>query len=124
MAEKPGSKVTFDVTVGEGGTVLVDHLRSRFYNLGNALVCDSPSSPLAPMLKADLGFATDLDDDKSHGVTLEGWWDLGWSIGVPTEVFTDVKPGRHTVTFELLPSSRSSHPLKKTVFRLIGLITT
>lgn len=39
-AEKPGSKVTFDVQVGAGGTVLVDYLRSRFYNLGNVLVCE------------------------------------------------------------------------------------
>lgn len=39
VAEKPGSKVTFDVVVGEGGSILVDHLRSRFYNLGNVLVC-------------------------------------------------------------------------------------
>lgn len=66
----------------------------------------------------------DLDGDRSGGATIEGYWDLGWSIGVPTEVFREVDPGHHTVTFELLGSAQSSHPLKKTNFRLIGLITT
>lgn len=38
-ADKPGSVVTFDVVVGQGGEILVDFLRSRFYDLGNVLVC-------------------------------------------------------------------------------------
>lgn len=66
----------------------------------------------------------DLDDDKAKAVTLAGYWNLGWSIGVPTEIFTSVATGLHRVTFEILPSSQSSHPSKKTSFRLIGIIST
>jgi lysophospholipase L1-like esterase len=124
VADKPGSKVTFDVVVGEGGSILVDHLRSRFYNLGNVLVCTSSSSLTTRARLNDSSSSTDLDGQRSSGHIIEGYWDLGWSIGVPTEVFTGVKAGPHTVTFELLGPSLSSHPLKKTVFRLIGLITT
>jgi hypothetical protein len=39
IAERPGSVVTFEVMVGMGGTVMVDWLRSRFYELGDVLVC-------------------------------------------------------------------------------------
>lgn len=66
----------------------------------------------------------DLDGDKAKAAKLAGYWDLGWSIGVPTEVFTGVAPGPHDVTFEVLPASESSHPSRRTNFRLIGLITT
>ncbi|BGO99781.1 hypothetical protein NBRC10513v2_004008 [Rhodotorula toruloides] len=104
-ASKPGSSVTFRVNVGSGGTILADWLHSRFYDLGDVLVY--------------------LDGDRSRVKQLAGWWDLGWSIGVPTEVFKDVSPGEHDVTFELLPASKSSHPSSKNVnFRLIGLIST
>ncbi|KAM0791353.1 hypothetical protein ACM66B_005820 [Microbotryomycetes sp. NB124-2] len=104
VAEKPGSLVTFSVNVGRGGSILVDYLRSQFYNLGDVLVY--------------------LDGNKSSGKTLAGYWNLGWSIGVPTVVFEDVKPGRHSVSFELLDADSSSHPRHKTKFRLIGLIST
>lgn len=77
------------------------------------------------VLSADTLEFADLDGDRSRGKQLAGWWDLGWSIGVPTEVFRDVSPGEHDVTFELLPASKSSHPASKNVdFRLIGLIST
>ncbi|GAA6001355.1 hypothetical protein JCM10207_006622 [Rhodosporidiobolus poonsookiae] len=104
VADKPGSSVTFRVEVGKGGTVLADWLQSRFYDLGDVSV--------------------HLDNDESSAISLAGYWDLGWSIGVPTEIFHGVAAGPHEVTFELLPPSRSSHPSKKTNFRLIGLITT
>ncbi|KAK4056679.1 hypothetical protein OIO90_002231 [Microbotryomycetes sp. JL221] len=104
VAEKPGAQVTYAINVGQGKSILVDYLRSRFYNLGDVLVY--------------------LDGDKTKSKTLTGYWDLGWSIGVPALVFDEVDPGRHTVTFELLGASASSHPLHKTKFRLIGLIST
>lgn len=127
MADKPGSTVTFDVVVGSGGEVLVDWLRSRFYDLGNVLVCASLPSSLShpPRTLMTLGPpAPDMDGQKTKGVVLEGWWDLGWSIGVPTIAFSDLAAGSHQVTFELLSAALSSHPAKKTGFRLIGLITT
>ncbi|GAA6061370.1 hypothetical protein JCM10212_005824 [Sporobolomyces blumeae] len=104
IADKPGSTVTYRVVVGEGGTILADWLRSRFYDLGDVSVY--------------------LDGDRSKAVTLAGYWNLGWSIGVPTEIFTSVAAGPHDVTFEILPASRSSHPNRKTHFRLVGLIST
>ncbi|KAK4698466.1 hypothetical protein P7C70_g7810, partial [Phenoliferia sp. Uapishka_3] len=104
VADQPGSSVTFDVVVGTGGEVLADWLRSRFYDLGNVLVF--------------------VDGQRASGVNLAGWWDLGWSIGVPTVVFSGLSAGPHTVTIELLPSHMSSHPSQKTAFRLIGIITT
>ncbi|KAM0753326.1 hypothetical protein T439DRAFT_323958 [Meredithblackwellia eburnea MCA 4105] len=103
-ADVPGSKVTFDVSVGPGGEVLVDWLQSRAYDLGDVLVY--------------------LDGDRASGVKLAGWWDLGWSIGVPTIVFKDVVAGAHELSIELLPAEESSHPDKKTSFRLIGIITS
>lgn len=43
--------MTYEVQVGEGGTVLADWLRSRFYDLGNVSVCTSPSLiPQGPLL--------------------------------------------------------------------------
>lgn len=39
VAEKPGSSVTFEVEVGPGGQVLADWLHSRFYDLGDVVVC-------------------------------------------------------------------------------------
>ncbi|KAL8290379.1 hypothetical protein RQP46_002637 [Phenoliferia psychrophenolica] len=104
VADKPGSTVTYDIVVGAGGEVLADWLRSRFYDLGNVLIY--------------------MDGQKATGVSLAGWWDLGWSIGVPTVVFSNLTPGPHTVTVELLPPHLSSHPARKTAFRLIGLIST
>ncbi|KAK4054483.1 hypothetical protein OIV83_000977 [Microbotryomycetes sp. JL201] len=104
VAEKPGSLVTFSLTVGHGGSILVDYLRSQFYNLGDVLVY--------------------LDGDRSKGKSIAGYWDLGWSIGVPTVIFDKISPGRHTVSFELLDAASSSHPRHKTKFRLIGLIST
>lgn len=104
VASKPGSTVTYEIEVGTGGAILADWLRSRFYDLGDVAVY--------------------LDGDRSKAVTLTGYWDLGWSIGVPTEVFTNVAAGLHKVTFEVLPASQSSHPGKKTSFRLIGIIST
>ncbi|BGP40191.1 hypothetical protein JCM10449v2_004149 [Rhodotorula kratochvilovae] len=104
VADKPGASVTFRVEVGKGGTVMADWLHSRFYDLGDITVY--------------------LDGDKTNSVKVAGYWDLGWSIGVPTEVFTGVAPGPHDVTFEVLPASESSHPSRKTNFRLIGLIAT
>jgi hypothetical protein len=130
VASKPGSTVTFNVVVGAGGTVLVDWLHSRFYDLGNVLVCASPTCSLSSVLPSlsflsfPFLFFSDLDGQKSEGATLAGWWDLGWSIGVPTKVFDGVAAGPHTVTFELLSTTLSSHPSHKTTFRLIGLITT
>ncbi|BGP24792.1 hypothetical protein JCM10295v2_003711 [Rhodotorula toruloides] len=104
-ASKPGSSVTFRVRVGSGGTILADWLHSRFYDLGDVLVY--------------------LDGDRTRIKQLAGWWDLGWSIGVPTEIFKGVSPGKHDVTFELLPASKSSNPSSKNVnFRLIGLVST
>ncbi|GAA5940836.1 SGNH/GDSL hydrolase family protein [Sporobolomyces koalae] len=104
IADKPGSIVTYEVQVGSGGTIMADWLRSRFYDLGNVAVY--------------------LDQDRSKAVTLAGYWDLGWSIGVPTEIFTGVAAGLHQVTFEVLAASKSSHPSHKTNFRLIGIIST
>ncbi|GAA5854285.1 hypothetical protein JCM9279_005109 [Rhodotorula babjevae] len=104
VADEPGASVTFRVEVGAGGTVMADWLHSRFYDLGDVSVY--------------------LDGDKAKAAKLTGYWDLGWSIGVPTEVFTGVAPGLHDVTFEVLPASESSHPSRRTNFRLIGLITT
>ncbi|GAA5945986.1 hypothetical protein JCM3775_003608 [Rhodotorula graminis] len=104
VADTPGASVTFRVEVGAGGAVMADWLHSRFYDLGDVSVY--------------------LDGDKAKAAKLAGYWDLGWSIGVPTEVFTGVAPGPHDVTFEVLAASESSHPSRKTNFRLIGLITT
>ncbi|GAA5820689.1 hypothetical protein JCM3770_001453 [Rhodotorula araucariae] len=104
VADEPGASVTFRVEVGKGGTVMADWLHSRFYDLGDVSVY--------------------LDGDKGNGVKLTGFWDLGWSIGVPTEIFTGIAPGPHDVTFGVLPATESSHPSRKTNFRLIGLITT
>ncbi|GAA5820117.1 hypothetical protein JCM11251_005487 [Rhodosporidiobolus azoricus] len=103
-ADKPGASVTFRIEVGNGGTILADWLHSRFYDLGDVTVY--------------------LDSDPSASVSLAGYWDLGWSIGVPTEIFSGVEPGVHEVTFEILPGAKSSHPKGKTNFRLIGLIAT
>jgi hypothetical protein len=107
IANKPGSTVSYSIKVGLGGTILVDWLRSRFYDLGDVEV----------YLDQDRG-------DRSKVVRLTGYWDLGWSIGVPTEIFNQLEPGLHTLTFKVLPSSQSSHPSKKTSFRLIGIIST
>ncbi|GAA5961170.1 hypothetical protein JCM21900_005887 [Sporobolomyces salmonicolor] len=104
VADKPGASVTYRVDVGKGGAIMADWLRSRFYDLGDVAVY--------------------LDNDRSSSVSLAGYWNLGWSIGVPTEIFTNVVAGMHEVTFEVLPASKSSHPSKKTNFRLIGLIST
>ncbi|GAA5965902.1 hypothetical protein JCM3765_006483 [Sporobolomyces pararoseus] len=104
VASKPGSTVTYEIQVGKGGTILADWLRSRFYDLGDVSVF--------------------LDGDRSKAVTLTGYWNLGWSIGVPTEIFTNVAAGLHKLTFEVLPASQSSHPSKKTSFRLIGIVST
>ncbi|GAA5875651.1 hypothetical protein JCM1840_003164 [Sporobolomyces johnsonii] len=104
VADKPGASVTYRVDVGKGGAIMADWLRSRFYDLGDVAVY--------------------LDNDRSSSVSLAGYWNLGWSIGVPTEIFTNVGAGPHEVTFEVLPASKSSHPSKKTNFRLIGLIAT
>lgn len=41
VADSPGASVTFAVEVGKGGTILVDWLHSRFYDLGNVAVCTS-----------------------------------------------------------------------------------
>ncbi|GAA5894406.1 SGNH/GDSL hydrolase family protein [Sporobolomyces salmoneus] len=104
VASKPGSSVTFEIEVGKGGTILADWLRSRFYDLGDVSVY--------------------LDEDRSKAVTLTGYWDLGWSIGVPTEIFTGIAAGLHRITFEVLGEKESSHPNRKTSFRLIGIIST
>ncbi|GAA5885948.1 hypothetical protein JCM6882_004211 [Rhodosporidiobolus microsporus] len=103
-ADQPGASVTFRIEVGKGGTILADWLHSRFYDLGNVAVY--------------------LDSEPSTAVSLAGYWDLGWSIGVPTEIFHGVSPGAHEVTFEILDGERSSHPKERTNFRLIGLIST
>lgn len=106
VADRPSSRVTFEVDVPENGEgdILVDWLRSRFYDLGNVAVT--------------------LDGDDTTRVVLAGYWGLGWSIGVPTRVFRRVKTGKHRVTFELLGPDESSHPHQKTHFRLIALIST
>ncbi|GAA5984186.1 hypothetical protein JCM10908_006084 [Rhodotorula pacifica] len=104
VAEKPGATVTYSVKVGSGGTILADWLRSRSYGLGDALVY--------------------LDNDRSQAVQIAGYQDFGWSIGVPTELFRDVSPGSHDITFELLPAQDSSHPEEETNFRLISIIST
>lgn len=117
--------MTFRVKVGAGGTILADWLHSRFYDLGDVLVCACLSSSSFLRPQAEKRRSADLDGDRSRGKQLAGWWDLGWSIGVPTEVFTGVAAGEHDVTFELLPASKSSHPSSKNVnFRLIGLVST
>ncbi|GAA6042096.1 hypothetical protein JCM8097_003107 [Rhodosporidiobolus ruineniae] len=103
VAETPGSSVTYRVDVGRGGSIYLDWLHSRFYDLGDVSVY--------------------LDNDRVNAVQLSGWWDLGWSIGVPTAIFHSVPPGAHEVTVELLPSSRSSHPKRSTHFRLISIIS-
>lgn len=51
MADKPGSTVTFQVNVGSGGEVLVDWLRSRFYDLGNIVICSSRRLPFSFSLR-------------------------------------------------------------------------
>ncbi|GAA5983649.1 hypothetical protein JCM11641_000920 [Rhodosporidiobolus odoratus] len=104
VADKPGSSVTYRIEVGKGGSILADWLHSRQYELGDVSVY--------------------LDNDRKRAVTLAGHWDLGWSIGVPTEIFSGVPPGSREITFEILPPSQSSHPSKKTNFRLIGLVAT
>ncbi|GAA5850391.1 hypothetical protein JCM8547_001860 [Rhodosporidiobolus lusitaniae] len=104
VADSSGASVTYRIEIGKGGTVLADWLHSRFYDLGDVSVY--------------------LNNDRSSAVQLAGYWDLGWSIGVPTEIFRDVAPGEHELTFEVLPASQSSHPGKKTNFRLIGIVST
>ena len=49
-ADTPGSTVTFDIVIGQGGEILVDFLRSRFYDLGNVLVCTFPSPLFSTVL--------------------------------------------------------------------------
>lgn len=66
----------------------------------------------------------DLDSDRTQSVQIAGYQDFGWSIGVPTEIFRDVPPGAHDVTFELLSGEDSSHPERETNFRLISVIST
>ncbi|GAA5939997.1 hypothetical protein JCM10213_004904 [Rhodosporidiobolus nylandii] len=104
VADKPGSSVTYAIEVGKGGAVYADWLHSRFYDLGDVSVF--------------------LDNDRAAAVSLAGWWNLGWSIGVPQEIFSNVSPGRHEITFEILPPAKSSHPSQKTNFRLIGITST
>ncbi|KAK4702193.1 hypothetical protein P7C70_g4033, partial [Phenoliferia sp. Uapishka_3] len=103
-AEEPGALITWEIEVGPRGEVLVDWLRNKSPRLGNVLVY--------------------LDGEIATGVTLAGWWRWSWSIGIPTIVFSNVSPGPHTITFELLPSNMSTNPSRGTAFRLIALITT
>lgn len=70
------------------------------------------------------GQFADLDGDRTQAVQLSGYQDFGWSIGVPTELFHDIDPGVHELTFELLDATRSSHPDRQTNFRLISIIST
>ncbi|KAK9894864.1 hypothetical protein P389DRAFT_196942 [Cystobasidium minutum MCA 4210] len=96
-----GSRIVYDVIVGEGGQVLLSWLKSRFYNLGDAKV---------------------LLDNQKPGVRISGHWDLGWSIGVPTVLFENVSPGPHTVTIEHVKPVKALY--SGTNFRLIAVATT
>lgn len=127
VADTPGATVTYSVSVGSGGAILADWLRSRSYGLGDVLVCEyrlSGAMRAFPPLSIPRPVASDLDHDRSQSVQISGYQDFGWSIGVPTELFRDVRPGTHDITFELLPAKESSHPEKETNFRLISIIST
>lgn len=57
VADTPGSRLKYRITVGSGGQVVVDWLRSRFYDLGDILVCALPSWILR-LTRADTSLQT------------------------------------------------------------------
>lgn len=53
-SSSPGSRVVYDVVVGEGGQILLSWLKSRFYSLGDAKI---------------------VLDDQKPGVRISGHWE-------------------------------------------------
>ncbi|KAL1408264.1 hypothetical protein Q8F55_005070 [Vanrija albida] len=100
IADKPGSKITFEIKTGLG-LIQLFYQRSAVYGFGNAKC-----------------WVND-DVDKAH--TLEGYWDEPFNIGRSVDLRDDLPPGTHKVHCELLEST--ADPGGKHEFRIISLMS-
>jgi hypothetical protein len=62
-SSSPGSRLSYDVTVGDGGQILLSWLKSKFYNLGEARV---------------------ILDDQRPGLKISGHWEYVLPCTAPT----------------------------------------
>ncbi|WOO77635.1 uncharacterized protein LOC62_01G001204 [Vanrija pseudolonga] len=100
IADKPGSKVTFEIETALG-VVQLFFQRSGAYHLGNAKCW--------------------VDDDVDKAQVLISWWDLPFNIGRSVDLRTDLAPGKHKVHCELL--SETGDPDGGHEFRIISLMS-
>lgn len=102
IADKPGSRITFPFTVQRGLVQLV-YQRSPKYHLGN-VVC-----------------WIDGEENEASRRELEGYWDLPFSVGVSSEIASDLPAGPHELTCEIQATTKD--PEGGLEFRLISLQT-
>ncbi|GAA5992048.1 hypothetical protein JCM10908_000717 [Rhodotorula pacifica] len=99
-ATRPGSsEIAFEVIVDDGaiGSIAVSYLRSRSYNLGQA-ICT-------------------VDGQEA---VLDGYWSRSTSLAQTSIIASDVAPGRYEVTCRTAPPGGDS---ERRAFRLMGVMS-
>ncbi|TXT13322.1 hypothetical protein VHUM_00689 [Vanrija humicola] len=100
IADKPGSKVTFEIETALG-VVQIFFLRSAVFKLGNAKCW--------------------VNDDVDQAHVLEGYWEEPFNIGRSVDLRTDLPPGKHKVHCELM--AETADPAGGHEFRIISLMS-
>ncbi|KJE01198.1 hypothetical protein I311_05168 [Cryptococcus gattii NT-10] len=99
IADTPGSRFTVKLTTTVGN-IEVHYLRSYQYNLGSAKCW--------------------VDDEIDKAIRLDGYWKEPYNIGRAATIRTNLSPGEHTLTCELL--KETVDPTGGREFRLISVM--
>ncbi|OXG45645.1 hypothetical protein C359_00332 [Cryptococcus neoformans Bt120] len=100
ISDTPGSRVTFNLTTAIGN-IEIHYLRSYQYNLGSAKCW--------------------IDEDVDKAVRLDGYWKEHYNIGRAATIGSNLTPGEHKLTCELL--NETADPSGGKEFRLISVMS-